>query len=81
MSATSMKVVATPASTPAAGDWGLNSTYNLTLRLGSLFSLPSRFIAKWRRFDDLLQHDGVDEHALAAAAAVCVRRRLGVAAR
>ena len=42
--------------------------YNLTLKLGSLLSLPSRFLARIRRFDDMLSQD-LENHALAATAA------------
>lgn len=35
----------------------MNSTYNITLKLGALLSLPSRFIARIRRFDDFLNQD------------------------
>lgn len=31
--------------------------YNLTIRLGSLLSLPSKFLHRLRRIDDLLNHD------------------------
>ena len=31
--------------------------YNLTIRLGSLLALPSKFLHRLRRIDDLLSHD------------------------
>lgn len=39
------------------GDNAMNSTYNITLKLGSLLSLPSRFIARIRRLDEFLNQD------------------------
>lgn len=46
----------------------LSSQFNLSLSLGSLLSLPSRFIARLRKIDDILNQD-LENHALAAAAA------------
>ncbi|KAI5122226.1 hypothetical protein M0805_002714 [Coniferiporia weirii] len=39
--------------------------YNLTIRLGSLLSLPSKFIHRLRRIDDMLEH-GLEAHQTAA---------------
>ncbi|THH08324.1 hypothetical protein EW145_g2783 [Phellinidium pouzarii] len=41
--------------------------YNLTIKLGSLLSLPSKFIHRLRRIDDMLNHD-LDAHPTAALA-------------
>ena len=35
----------------------VSSTYNITLKLGSLLSLPSRFIARIRKLDDMFGQD------------------------
>lgn len=33
------------------------SEYNITIRLGSLLALPSKFIQRLRRIDEVLNHD------------------------
>ncbi len=45
-----------------------SSQFNLSLSLGSLLSLPSRFIARIRKIDDILSQD-LENHAMASAAA------------
>ena len=35
--------------------------YNLTIKLGSLLSLPAKFLHRLRRMDDVLSHD-LDQH-------------------
>lgn len=41
-----------------AGDY---YQYNLTIKLGSLLSLPAKFLHRLRRIDDVLSHD-LDQH-------------------
>lgn len=39
--------------------------YNITIQLGSLLSLPSKFIQKLRRIDEMLNHDLEAHHTTA----------------
>ncbi|TDL24881.1 hypothetical protein BD410DRAFT_766450 [Rickenella mellea] len=44
-----------------------NTSYNLTVKLGSLFSFPSRFIARIRKIDDMINQDFENASLTAAA--------------